>query len=280
MIRCKQCWKLKPTEEFVGARGGIVQRCATCREKYGNWAQKTPEEKKAIGRRGVPVRAGLKVRLALRSGNAKLGGIPASITSRNTCPPSCSFYNDGCYAEYHVMGHHWRNVGERGDSWEEFLADVRRLPSGQLWRHNVAGDLPGYADVLDRSRLKQLVAANRGKRGFTFTHKHRSEDHRLAIGWANAHGLTINLSADSLDEADELASLGVGPVAVVLPSDTSESVRTPEGRRVTVCPAERGLMTCVDCELCSLPHRKTIIGFIAHGQNKARVSELVQLHRK
>lgn len=279
--RCAQCWLVKPVDDFVGARGGVVQRCADCREKYWNWNSKTAEEKAAVERRGVPVLPDLRVRLALRSGNRKLGGIPASITSRVTCPPSCSFYNAGCYAEYHVMGHHWRNVGERGDPWDTFLADVRGLPPGQLWRHNVAGDLPGDGEVVDRRLLAQLVAANRGKRGFTFTHKHRSATNRAAVRAANRGGFTVNLSADNLCEADALARTGAGPVVVVLPHDAPDSgVRTPAGRRVVVCPAERDLLTCAECRLCAHSFRKAIVGFRAHGQSKYRVDDIVQLRRK
>lgn len=280
--RCAQCWRVKKSTEFVGARGLPVQRCAICRAKYGKWKSMTPAEKNAVGRRGVQVLPDLRVRLALRSGNKKLGGIPASITSRVTCPPSCSFYNDGCYAEYHVLGHHWRNVGLRGDSWETFLADVRSLPVDQLWRHNVAGDLPGVGNTIDVPKLRALVEANRGKRGFTFTHKPLGKSQRLVVARANACGFTINLSADNLAEADRLAGLGIGPVAVVLPSHAPDrGVRTPEGRHVTVCPAERfGAITCATCALCAKPWRKAIVGFRAHGQNKYRVDTLVQLHKK
>lgn len=285
--RCAQCWQVKPLVDdqglhvFVGPSGKETQRCNVCRDKYGNWNSKTPEEKAAIGRRGVPVTGTIRARLTRLSHNEKLGGIPASMTSRTSCPPSCSFYGEGCYAEYHVVAHHWRRVGEAGDTWADFLDDVRSLPPGQLWRHNVAGDLPGHGEVLDVAMLSQLVEANRGRRGFTFTHKHASNDQRLAIRWANVKGLTINLSADNLDEADELVSLGVGPVAVVLPEGAPDTgARTPEGRRVVVCPAERGILTCASCQLCAVPHRRAIVGFRAHGQSKARVSELVQLRRK
>jgi hypothetical protein len=129
--------------------------------------------------------------------------------------------------------------------------------------------------------LAQLADANRGKRGFTFTHKYRRPENFEAIAKANASGFTINLSADSLVEADRLADLKIGPVAVVLPTD-GVATYTPAGRKVIVCPAQGPAhLTCKECELCALPDRKAIVGFRAHGQGKLGVSDtLVRLRRK
>ena len=96
---------------------------------------------------------------------------------------------------------------------------------------------------------------------------------------ANRDGFTINLSADSLEDADRLTDMEIGPVAVVVAHDAPIRLKTPAGRRVTICPAESSKMTCDECRLCANPKRKTIIGFRAHGQSKAIVSELVRERR-
>lgn len=286
--RCPQCWKIKAwPRSFIGARGAPVRMCVRCRKTYGNWAGKTPAEKLAAKRKGVPDASAYLARLFVKSGNRKLGGIPSSITARGSCPPSCSFYGAGCYAEYHVLAHHWRRVGDAGERWAAFVESVAALPPGQLWRHNVAGDLPGHGDGIDRIALGQLVVANLGRRGFTFTHKPtrgistRATLNRRAISTAVRRGFVVNLSADSLQDADELAELAIAPVAVVLPADAPLSIRTPAGRRVVVCPAQTdAALTCATCELCAIPGRKAIVGFRAHGQASAHVSNLVQLRRK
>jgi len=174
----------------------------------------------------------------------------------------------GCYALYHKLAQHWRRIGEEGDSWEEFCRDVEALPPGTLWRHNEAGDLPGNGEHIDHYSLRLLIEANIGRRGFTFTHypMRAYPNNRLEVGLANLNGFTINLSADSLHEADKLA--GIGPVVVTLPSDAPDrGTYTPEGRKVVVCPAQtESKLTCAKCELCAHPSRKAIIGFRAHGQ--------------
>jgi hypothetical protein len=219
--------------------------------------------------------------LFLRSQNRKLGGIPTSITSRSTCPPSCGFYGHGCYAEFAHLAHHWRTVGKSGDSWEDFCAAVAALPRGQLWRHNTAGDLPGGGEVIDRAAMLALIRANRHRRGFTFTHKHGTPGNISLILEANVRGFTVNLSADSLDHADRLARLQAGPVAVVLGDDVPErGTRTPAGLKVIVCPAQTSAArTCANCQLCARPQRKAIVGFWAHGQASRLVTTIVKQRR-
>jgi hypothetical protein len=150
------------------------------------------------------------------------------------------------------------------------------LPAGTLWRHNQAGDLAGTGDTIDVAALASLVSANVGKRGFTYTHKPTDNpNNRDAVAYANANGFTVNLSADTLTEADELASLGIGPVVVVVTRDAPEKLATPQGRRVVVCPAQtRDDVTCQSCQLCARASRDVIVGFRAHGAG-ARKAEAV-----
>lgn len=286
--RCPQCWQPRDfPDAFIGARGGVVNMCRICRERYYGWQSKTAAEKFATPRTGVPAASAFVARLFRRSGNRKLGPIPASITARGSCPPSCSFYEAGCYAEYHVLAAHWRRVGVSGSPWDLFCRDVAQLPSGQLWRHNVAGDLPGEGDRIDREALGKLVTANMGRRGFTFSHKPilragmTGRQNRLAIAAANEAGFVVNVSADNLEQADEYADIECAPVAVVLPADAPIRLRTPAGRRVVVCPAQTpAALTCATCGLCAIRDRKAIVGFRAHGQAAAHVSSLVQLRRR
>ena len=284
--RCPQCWRYKATPSaFLGARGLPIRTCSACRARYGKWDTKTTEEKQAE-RTPFPISGDSHVLFTLTSGNRKLGGIPSSLTERGLCPPTCGFYGAGCYAEYNVLGHHWRGVPERGEAWESFCGRVAELPDGQLWRHNTAGDLPGPRTKIDRDKLSSLVAANTGKLGFTFTHKPVLPDshedasaNRDAIADANRLGFAVNLSADGVEQADKLWDLGIAPVAVVLPASTpGRSFKTPHGHPVVVCPAELSeRVTCASCALCAKRDCHSIVGFRAHGQAQREVSELVQL---
>lgn len=225
--------------------------------------------------------------LTLKSGNAKTGPIPISITEAASCPASCPFKGAGCYAENWPLRLHWERVAASGDDWATFTAKVAALPAGTLWRHNVAGDLPGTGERIDGRALAKLVKANAGKRGFTYTHKSpHIPANAKAIAKANAAGFTINLSANNLSHADQLAALGIAPVVVTLPAGIEPGDNyqtTPQGRRVVVCPATYlSDVTCASCKLCAYqpparlggPAQRVIVGFPAHGARKKHVSKI------
>lgn len=209
--------------------------------------------------------------------------MPVTTSDARTCPDSCPLkQGGGCYAKSGPMSIHWTavNRGERGVPWPKFLEQLSRLPRGQLWRHNQAGDLPGNNEKVDARMLQELVEVNRtaSLHGFTYTHKPMTPANAAAVQHANQHGFTINLSADTLQEADELAALGVAPVVVILPHDSPDSCTTPGGRKVITCPAQtRDRTNCVNCKLCADPNRTPIIGFLAHGSQSKLVEHKVKL---
>lgn len=210
----------------------------------------------------------MQVHLTLKSANVKTGPIPVSTTARDSCPADCAMRAE-CYAASGPLALHWSAVsaGTRGTSWGQFCESIAALPDGQLWRHNQAGDLPQVDGTVDAVKLGQLVAANQGKRGFTYSH-HRDAASLAWIRHANAWGFTVNLSANDLRDADALADTGAGPVVVVLPSTQTENTTTPAGRKVVVCPAtQRDDVSCATCQLCQR-QRGTIVGFPAHGTRK------------
>jgi hypothetical protein len=212
------------------------------------------------------------------SRNVKTGPIPVSTTSAATCPPSCPLAaGGGCYATEGPIGLHFRAVtaGERGVEWDEFCRQIAALPPGTFWRHNQAGDLPGEGEVIDAEEMRALVAANRGKKGYTYTHKYGTPENLELIRQANEQGFTVNLSANNPAQADRLAALGIAPVTTVLPTEQTRGVRTPGGRRVVVCPAAtKPGVSCATCKLCQRPGRETIIGFPAHGSRQRKASAI------
>lgn len=195
--------------------------------------------------------------------------MPVSTTGKQSCPDACPLKVRGCYAAYGPAALHWKKVteGERGMPWGEFCQQIKALPRGQLWRHNQAGDLPGNGEAIKWQDLLKLIHANKGKRGFTYTHY--SMDHIgniMAVQTSNALGFTINLSANNVTEADKLASLNIGPVVTILPRDAENVSYTPAGRKVVACPAEKSdKVSCYTCGLCQIADRDYVIGFRAHG---------------
>lgn len=212
-----------------------------------------------------------KIHFVAKSSNSKTGAIPVTYSERATCPPDCGLYGD-CYGEDYHTRLSWDKVAVRGIGVEQLAARIEALPDGQVWRFNIVGDLPGEGKLVDAESLGMIVWANRGRKGYTYTHKKTAE----AIRWAahaNDWGFTINLSADDAGEADALYGQG-SPVVCLVPSDTPSKAYTPAGRTITVCPAQDRDITCEDCQLCAIPTRQTIIGFRPHG-TKAKFADTV-----
>ncbi len=215
------------------------------------------------------------------SGNRKTGPMPVSTSNSSTCPDACPIKLKGCYAKYGPTGMAWRKVdsGQAKDAveWPEFIKNVKRLPSNTLWRHNQAGDLNGYGDFIDTNMLDQLVVANKGKRGFTYTHYDTLDkpSNALAVALANDAGFTINLSGNTTAHADQLKALNIGPVVVMMPRDADKVSYTPAGNKVVICPAENSdRVNCQTCALCQKVDRDYIIGFRAHG-TAAKTVEII-----
>ena len=208
-------------------------------------------------------------------GNRKTGPIPTTRSPASTCPDSCGLKGNGCYAENTPLVWAWDKDETRGISWDELLMKIRKIPAGSLWRHNEAGDLPQHpllpSGHIDTDKLSELQAANKGRRGFTYTHYEPEATHWNwhAISYSNIHaGFTINVSADNVMIADRYVAAGL-PTVVVLPMSAENVSYTPVGNKIVACPAEKSdRVTCATCGLCQIADRPYIIGFRAHGTRK------------
>jgi hypothetical protein len=234
-----------------------------------------------------------KYLITMKSGNRITGPIMVTTSPRSTCPSACPFRKAGegpeaglCYAEHGHLGHYIWNGLDRAaigtkisgripvHSGDDLLRIVRELPVKTLWRHNQAGDLPSQDNsTIDWDALQPLVEANRGRRGFTYTHfdvvGHKAN--QAILRRANDEGFAINLSADSLKEADALADCACAPVTVVVPASQMTNTRTPAGRSVVICPARtHPTVSCATCGLCAITNRAAIIAFPALGPAKGR----------
>lgn len=226
------------------------------------------------------------------SSNVKTGPIPVTMSEKETCPTTCPLKGSGCYAESGNVNIHWSKLSNgqydtnKNVGGIDFLTDkIKALPKGQLWRMNAAGDLPHDNQTINSDALRALIDANKGKRGFTYTHHIVSGDtasaavNRAFIKGANQHGFTINLSGNSPMHADELKALDIGPVVTIVDEwekGQAKIIKTPGGNGIVICPAVTSdNVTCASCGLCANPDRKSIVGFPVHGTGKKKAKTIM-----
>jgi hypothetical protein len=220
-----------------------------------------------------------QVALTAVSSNVKTGPIPTSTSDRATCPTTCPFYDKGCYAKSGPQAIHWSKVSnaERGVTYDQFVEQVRKIQRGQLWRHNVSGDLQHNDGNIDYLKLRKLIDANKGRKGFTYSHHVLNEHNVICLQNANGMGFTVNASCESVDDADRVMTEHQIPAVAVIPSTESRRFfNTSSGRKVIVCPATiHENVTCSTCGLCQKADREFVIAFPAHGVAKKTVNEIV-----
>ena len=209
--------------------------------------------------------------------NRKTGVMPVVTSSRETCPPECPLWElNICYAKHSWMGIHWRKVssGERGESFADVIAKIKRIAKGVIWRWGVAGDLPGEDGFLAESDCYAISLSNGRSDGYAYTHYSPYKGNNRAIIKAmNSSNFTVNLSSDTLTEADDFVATGL-PVVTLLPVGAPKVSYTPGGNKVVKCPAIPDKVTCSTCKLCTKKDRDFIVGFEAHGTGRNAINKL------
>lgn len=165
-------------------------------------------------------------------------------------------------------------------NWEQLLSKIKKIPRLQLWRHNTAGDLPNNQGKIDNNMIRELIEANKGRRGFTFTHHQLTKDNLEIIKYANQNGFTINASTESVETADYIMSNhNIPAVAVVSSKEKRRFFNTKSGRQVIVCPSTiHDDVTCNTCRICYQSNRRAIVAFPAHGTAKNKVDSKLNIN--
>jgi len=243
-----------------------------------------------------------KFHLTPISSNGKTGPMGVTTSPMQTCPSACPFRGRGCYSNYGPLLIFWKHLSEAPGStsteYAALLARVRvKVAKRAMWRHNQAGDLIGECNVIDHLSALDLVKANKGKRGFTYTHFPVIEQtidqdtgekchvnvaghNRGIIEEMNRNGFAVSVSCNSPAHADRVLASGIeAPVTCILPEqvkkDKTKKMFSPGGNKILICPNVSMGKTCTECGLCARTKRDYIIAFPCHGSGKKRAEEVL-----
>lgn len=210
------------------------------------------------------------------SGNTKTGKVSATYVTQASCPSTCSFRNNGCYAESGKMAFVSRRLNV---STEDNLtviaqaeADAIRGLTGKLpLRVHVVGDCSADASARIVSQAMLDHESKHDQPAWTYTHAWRNVSRE---SWSAA---SVQASCESpSDEADARAA-GYATVRVVAEFEADKLYTSADGSKILPCPQQTGKSAdCASCRLCMGPalerRRKhgISIGFAAHGASKRK----------
>ena len=204
-------------------------------------------------------------KLVPQSGNRKIGPIVAIYAPFSTCPTSCLLNRAGCYAQGRIEGiiERWRALSSIFD----ICRELDNLPA-QLVRYGVTGDLPGNGEEIKHEEIDRLFRSLSRHTAIVYTH-YREKPLAEALTLAAISGITLNVSCDTLSEAEKYQKLGF-PTVVTVPLSFKER------KGIVICPAQsqKGT-TCATCRLCA-SERNSTIAFIAHGPNRLALSKRLE----
>lgn len=207
----------------------------------------------------------VKISVSPKSSNSKTGPMATTQRTVKSCPPSCPFLRNGCYAAGRIFAVPEKH-GELNYSALLALAS-KPLPYGI--RFNVSGDFltsNGQPDLDYISAANVVADAHPSKAVIAYTHAWRVIPREL-------FHFTVNASCETEEEAAEAIALGYEVTMVNAPEGFVA------GRRVVTCPAtteagKRNGVTCATCKLCSKDYEgRPVINFPAHGSGARKATE-------
>ena len=219
------------------------------------------------------------------SQNAKIGRTSATYATQASCPRSCPFFGNGCYAEVAFCGITTRRLNAYASTLDlspEDIADAEAREIAALTgklplRVHVVGDCRtnGAASTIGAAMVAHT--AKHGQFAWTYTHAWRD------VARESWHGASVLASVETADDARAAGARGYA-TAIVVSEHPSNKVYDLDGVKVLPCPGEvNDAVTCATCGLCgkdsTLRERGLTIGFAAHSARAAQVKSALDTAR-
>lgn len=206
------------------------------------------------------------------------------VSIQATCPDSCAFKNDGCYAKSNAAHLTMRTLDEAARGWsalEVTRAEARAIDG--TWVHgipqsgarggidlrlHVGGEVSCAQGARELADAAQRWTARGGGLSWSYTHRWATIERRH---WGQ---ISVLASVESPEDIERAASRGYAAAIVVSQFDSPKAFAIGRWRAVP-CPAEAGeRSTCSSCRLCMhddrLLERHLVIAFAAHGNGHVK----------
>ncbi len=219
------------------------------------------------------------------SQNGKIGRTSATYATQASCPRSCPFFGNGCYAEVAFCGITTRRLNAYASTLDlspETIAETEAREIAALTgklplRVHVVGDCrtDGAASLVGDAMVAHT--AKHGQFAWTYTHAWRD------VASESWHDASVLASCETGDDVRAASARGYA-TAIVVSEHPSNKVYAFEGVKVLPCPGEvNDAVTCASCGLCgkatTLRERGLTVGFAAHSARAAQVKQALDTKR-
>ena len=210
------------------------------------------------------------------SNNEKIGKVSCTYCHQKSCPPSCPFFRNGCYAEHNNVGRfvlpRLLTVEGRIDALvlaKREARAVRGLTGKRPLRLRVVGDCRTEPAARALSSACDEYASRHGQPVWSYTHAWRDVPRDA---WSN---VSILASCEKTEDLTDAHERGYATAMVVDHHESSKAVPLANGFKGIPCPEQTRGVKCTDCRLCfdapRLFKEKLTILFAAHGRGENKV---------
>lgn len=222
-------------------------------------------------------------RAVSKSANRKLGLVATTHAAQTSCPTTCPFLGQGCYAERGPLGAFTTrrlNAAAVGRSAlevaiaESDAIDTMDTVVGRPLRLHTVGDCSSDESAGIVSVAAERYSRRGGGRAWTYTHAWRT------VRRGSWGSVAVLASCETPTDVEAAHARGYA-TALVVPSFRSWRRYNHGGVDLLPCPEMTGATrSCADCRLCfddaRLHSQKLTIGFAVHGdvitQRRAQVA--------
>lgn len=200
----------------------------------------------------------------------------ATYVSQQSCPRSCPFLNNGCYAEQGMTGIHTKRLNKGKASplalAKEEHCQILGLAGDKPLRLHVVGDCKTTAAARWVSMAAEVYQSRHEMPVWTYTHAWRDVPREA---WGE---VSVLASCETEEQAEQAMQAGYA-ACITLPAlpTRGRAWKTWRGHTIIPCPEQtRRSDSCTTCRLCwddkALRDRRAVIGFGAHGSGRKRVT--------
>lgn len=202
----------------------------------------------------------------LKPNNSKLGkGVATTylpvgtVEDGGSCPKSCPFLGNGCYAQKGRVNIHVQKTAGCNPMDEAKLISEAEPKAGQMLRIHVSGDFVSNAHLKAVDQAVAKWQAKGGGQAWAYTHNWRE------LNPKNAKHFSLIASVHSVEDGVEAKAAGYKSFALAVQKHSSRMAWKHDDEVVVPCPQQTTEgVTCKDCRLCTHKNGVVNVAFAKH----------------